>query len=128
MLDVCLSPSPYASEAMANTKKDVVHIIDTAGREFSSRRTWAQKHVDAERAYWINGSLCRFYTADQLAERRAGALSRRLHRAQFKITFRSAELDPSTGTAPFLPYPQPSRAGRSESLATRYPGLANCHA
>jgi hypothetical protein len=112
---------------MAKTKpNDLVSVINSSGREFPARRTWAEKKCAAGECEKSADGVYRFHPHPQ-ANAGAGSVSGLAGRRDQVLTFPVRRLEPNEA-APyegfsFLAYPM-ARGGSRGSLASRYPALA----
>src|SRR4051794_4503739 len=121
---------------MAKTK-DVVWVIESSGKQSQRKPEWVLKHELLGNGYWI-GRVFHFYAPAEIEQRRTEA--RRLKHAPISraanllgqaaqpVILRPNEPTPSTGGAPFLPYPMPRATGGRRGLRAQYPTLAKAGA
>lgn len=114
-------------------QKDLVPVIDSHGKSYPAKRSWVLRQALRDAGEFI-GETFRFWTPDEQAERRAA--SRRAEetprasggsrdgRTTHPVVLRDNEPEPSTGGAPFLPYPMPRRSAGHRGLRAEYPVLA----
>lgn len=107
--------------------KQLVTIIDSSGREFQSRRTWAESKRERGECSLDAAGVYHFLLHSQ---HNGGASHEAPQGQAARMTFR-IELRPNEPTpvsnGDFLPYPFP-RARSGASLRLRYPTLARAGA
>lgn len=120
-------------------KANEVSVTDNHGKTYPARRSWVLKHALRGHGEWLNTGSFRFYSDAELATKRAEARKSMcqarsnqasLHgRATHPVVLRPNEPEPSTGGAPFLPYPLPRQSsGGQRGLRAQYPTLAKAGA